>query len=95
MGTDKRKSYFTNEELATLKTAFDDACATLGLTPADEIHRAWLGEILFAIAAEKGGLDAESLQRQAIDAFAASRATMSAAQGLLTRVPAKLDWSKR
>lgn len=67
----KRKSYFTNDELALLQKAFDLACADLRLGQAALPAREQLGMILFQIA-EGGEADCDELRRRAVECLTGS-----------------------
>ncbi len=68
MTSAKRKSYFTNDDLAALQVAFDLACAELRLGRAALAAREQLGALLFQIAAN-GETDPRQLRRRAVDCF--------------------------
>ncbi len=71
MASTKRKSYFTNDDLAVLQEAFDLACADLRLSRAAVPARQQLGVILFQIA-EAGETDCGELRRRAVECLLGS-----------------------
>ena len=68
MASAKSKSFFTNDELATLRRAFELAAADLGLSPADDVPRTRLSALVFDVA-RTGVSDCVTLRAQAVARF--------------------------
>jgi hypothetical protein len=68
MGSDRGQSAFTNEELAVLKQAFDQACSDLGLAPDRRLEREHLAALIFRLATA-GEMDCATLRRDSAGRF--------------------------
>jgi hypothetical protein len=68
MGSSRGHSAISNEDLAILKRAFDEACADLGLSSDRTLQREHLAVLIFQMATG-GETDCATLRRQGVERF--------------------------